>query len=99
MRCNKIPHCSYDYRFDNYEEFPEPKVKTATCICCDEELAEDGIWFHDWDPVEGEINVCPDCWLEHIWNTYITGCSYETFLDLIVASEKKERKRIWDTRN
>lgn len=92
MRCHNIPHCQYDFMA---EEPTTIQVETTTCFCCEEEFATEGIWFHTWDPTDGEINVCPDCMLDFIWDNFIIGASMETFLDLLVSEEKEARKRLW----
>lgn len=88
MRCNNIPHCQYDFMA---EEPTTNRVETTTCFCCEEEFATDGIWFHTWDPTDGEINVCPDCMLDFIWDNYMLGVSFEDFKNMLkeLAKEKK----------
>jgi len=64
------------------------KHNTRICFGCDERFAEDGIWFHDFEPLGEDIYVCPDCWLDFIWDNYITGCSFETFKELLKIALK-----------
>ena len=71
------------------EELLEASRRGKTqCFCCEEWFAEDGIWFHMWDSTDGEVNVCPDCWLDFIWDNYITGCSFKTFKELLKKALK-----------
>lgn len=88
MRCHNIPPCQYDFM---PEEPSTTRVETTTCFCCEEEFATDGIWFHTWDPTDGEINVCPDCMLDFIWDNYMLGVSFKDFKNMLkeLAKEKK----------
>lgn len=64
------------------------------CFCCEEWYAEKGIWWHDYDAPNGLVNVCPECWLEYMWDNYIDGIGYGSFLDLMETLVKQEKKRI-----
>ena len=76
------------------EALEAERMEQEQCWNCEEWYAEKGIWFRDFSLYDGAISICPDCWLEYMWNNYIDGIGWGSFLDLMENLVKQEKKRI-----
>ena len=52
------------------------------CDYCEEYYNQQGMWLVDVN-APGIAHICPDCWLDYIWENYITGCSFGQFKDFL----------------